>query len=148
VNRFAITAVLVLAFAVAGCGGEGSKTLSKEEYASRLRQICASANAEQKRIGTPTSISEFSAKAPKLLDVFDKAVAKVEKLKPPDELKSTAGRFVSQLKQIRRLIDQVLAAAKKNDAAKVLQLGAQAQSLSNAADAAARKLGAPACVSG
>ena len=140
--------VVALALAAVGCGGGGSKTLSKADYASQLNQICSDYNATVKKIGEPNSIAELADKGPKLLEEFDKAVAKADKLKPPSEIKTDAGKFLSESKQLRDAINQLIAAAKKNDTAKITEFGGKADALSKDTDALGKKLGAPACAQG
>ena len=147
-RRLAIGAVLALALAAAGCGGGGSKTLSKEEYGKQLNTICADYNAKVKKIGQPNSIAELADKGPKLLEEFDKTVAKADKLKPPSEIKTDVDKFLSESKQLRDAIDQLINAAKKNDAAKITEFGGKADALSKDTDAFGKKLGAPACAQG
>lgn len=138
-------AVLVLALAAAGCGGGGSKTLSKEEYGSQLNAICQDANKAQKEIGTPSNVTELASKGPKLLEAFDTAITKAEKLKPPKELKADADKFISETKQLRDLITQVIDAAKTANLQKVQEIGLKADALQKDVDSLAPKLGAPAC---
>jgi hypothetical protein len=150
VKRIAIGAVLVLALAAAGCGGGGggSKTLSKEEYGSQLNQICKDYNARVKVIGEPTSIAELGAKGQKLLDQFNGAIAKAEKLEPPSELKAKADKFIADAKQLTGVLARLIAAAKKSDTAKVAEIGAGADALAKEGDSVARQLGAPDCAQG
>src|SRR3954463_10214863 len=100
----ALGAVLALALTAAGCGGGGGKALSKEEYASKLNQICTDLNAKNKAIGDPNSVADVANKGPKLVDAFDNAISDVKKLKAPDEIKDAAARFVSIGEQERGLI--------------------------------------------
>ena len=146
-KRLACGALLVALAAVvaAGCGGGGSKTLSKADYGTQLNQICTDYNAKQKEIGTPTSIAEVATKGPKLLDEFDKAIAKADKLKAPDEIKATRDEFFTKSKAQRDLISKLIDAAKANDLAKVNELGGQNDTLNTDVQALAKNLGAPAC---
>ena len=145
-KRLAGGALLVALAAVvaAGCGG-GSKTLSKADYGTQLNQICTDYNAKQKEIGTPNSIADVATKGPKILDEFDKAIAKAGKLKAPDELKATRDEFFTKSKAQRNLINDLIAAAKDNDGAKVQEIGGKADTLGKETDALGIKLGAPAC---
>ncbi len=146
-NRLTIVALPVALAAVlaAGCGGGGSKTLSKEEYGTQLNQICADYNAKVKEIGEPNTVSELADKGPQLVDEFDKAIGKAEKLKAPDELKSTSDQFISKSKDLESTLKDIVDAAKANDAAKIQQLGTTASTLSNETDALGKQLAAPAC---
>src|SRR5205823_15069754 len=112
---------------------------------SDLNQICRQAAAEEKQIGTPTSPGEIASKGPKLRAALDQGIAKAEKLKPPSELKSAADKFVAETKQLSSLLGQIIDVAKKNELAKLVPLGAQAQALGKDAAAVGRSLGAPAC---
>ena len=144
-KRIAIGAVLVLSLAAAGCGGGGSKTLSKAEYASELNQICEGYNAKIKEIGRPANPAELATKGPKLLREFEKAISKAEKLKAPDELEADAAAFVASAKELDGAISALLDAAKKNDRGKIAPLVAKADAVAARGDALGRKLGAPAC---
>jgi hypothetical protein len=146
-KRLALGALLVALAAVvaAGCGGGGSTTLSKEDYATQLDQICADYNAKQKEIGDPASLADVAEKGPKIIDEFDKAIAKAEKLKAPDELKSTRDAFFAKSKQQRDLLEELVAAAKKDDGAMVQEIGTKIDPLKTEVDALGKELGAPAC---
>ena len=148
-KRLAGGALLVAlgAVAAAGCGGGGggSKTLSKADYGTQLNQICTDYNAKQKAIGTPTSLADVGVKGPKILTEFDKAIATADKLKAPDEIKSTRDDFFTKSKAQRDLIGQLIDAAKANDAAKAQELGGKADGLNTDIQAMAKELGAPAC---
>jgi len=144
--KLVMGAVAVLALAAAGCGGGGSKTLSKAEYSSRLNKICADYNAKVKQVGQPRSIAELASKGPQLLDEFDKAVAEAKKLKPPDELKAAANRFLSLADQERALISNLIDAVKKKDTQKITELGAKVEPLDKESNNIAKnQLNAPAC---
>jgi hypothetical protein len=144
----ALAGVLALVLAAAGCGGGGSKTLSKAEYGAQLERICADYNAEVKKIGQPSSLAELGQKGPKLLDQFRAAVGKAEKLKAPAELKANADKFVSEAKQLIGVLSDLIDAAKKNDTAKITALGGKATALSKDSNTLSKSLGAPACAQG
>jgi hypothetical protein len=135
---------LLVALAVS-CGGGGQKKLSSADYRAQLNRICADLNTTQKRIGTPTAPAELAAKGPQLLDAFDDALAKVKKLKPPDELQAQASKFVSLAEQERDLISKAVDAAKANDIVTLQQVGAQVIPLEKEGDRVAKQLGANAC---
>jgi hypothetical protein len=141
-TRLAVGAVLVVALAAAACGGGGSEGLSKEDYAAKLNEICA---ATVEKADRPSSLPELVSNGPRLLAEFDKALPQAEALVPPDELKPDVDKFLSEYKHLRNLVSQLIDAAKKNDLAKVAQLGARADALGQDTAALARKLGAPAC---
>ena len=127
----------------AACGG--GKTLSKEEYGSQLNAICADYNTKVNEIGEPTDIGEVAEKGPQLLDEFDAAIAKAEKLEAPSEIKADADRFISVITELRGLISDLVDAVEKNDTATISAYGAKADALFKDRDALGKKLGAPAC---
>ncbi len=147
-RTLAIVAVVAAAVAAAGCGGGGgSKSLTKQEYAAQLNKICADANADRKKVGNVGSPADVVSKGPKLLAAFDRLVSRAEKLKPPSDIKADSDKLLSEAKQLRDLISQVIDAAKTNDLTKITQLGAKGDALTKDLDALGTKLGAPACAS-
>jgi hypothetical protein len=148
VKKLAIAALLALALAATGCGG-GSKTLSKEEYSAKLNQICRDLQAKNKEIGEPSSPAEVVAKGPQLADELQKAIDEAKELKPPAELAEAADRFLSLTQQIDDKIDEVVDAAKSQDAQKLATIGISIDTLSKEADEiATKRLNAPACTQG
>lgn len=144
-RRLVLAAVLAALVGVLAAACGGGKTLSKEEYGSQLNAICADYNAKVKEIGEPTTISEVADKGPQLLDEFDAAIAKAEKLKAPSEIKADADKFISVVKELRGLISDLIDAVEKNDTATISSFGAKADALFKDRDALGKKLGAPAC---
>jgi hypothetical protein len=146
----ALASALAVALLAAGCGGGGGggKSLSKEQYAAQLSKICSDANAQRKQVGSVNGIADVAQKGPKLKAALDQLIAKAEKLKPPKEIKADADKIIAESKQLSALLGQVIDAAKKNDLAKIAQLGAQGQALTKDLDALGTKVGAPACAQG
>jgi hypothetical protein len=146
VKKLAFGAVLVLALVAAGCGGGGGGTLSKEEYSTKLNEICADLIAKSKKIGQLNSPDEAVAKGPELADAFQKAIDQAKKLKPPAELEDAANRFVSLARQLHDKIDEGIAAAKKQNLQQLVKIGVSIDTLSKEAEeVGTRELNAPAC---
>jgi len=143
-------AVSALAIAAAGCGGGGGgSALSKDEYSSRLNQICTELNAKNKEIGEPNSIPEIADKGPKLNDAFQNAIDEVGDLNPPDELKDAHEKFLSLGKQIHAKIDQLIEEAANKDQEGLQRVGGEIDPLDKESnDIAKNQLGAPACAEG
>ncbi len=144
-TRIGAGVVLALGLAAAGCGGGGSKTLSKEEYGKQLNQACVEAKADLQKAGSLSSPADLASKGPKLLTAFDGLISNVEKLEAPDEIKSESEQMVAEAKQLRGVVSQLIDSARKNDLTKVVQLGLKAQSQGNTLGALGTKLGAPTC---
>jgi hypothetical protein len=147
VKKLAIGAVLVLTLAAAaGCGGGGGGRLSKEEYSAKLSKVCTDLRAKTKEIGVPSSPDEVVAKGPQLAGEYEKAIDEAKKLKPPSELEDPAGRFVSLNQQIHSKIEELIDAAKKQDAVKLARIAISINTLSKESDEIATKeLNASAC---
>jgi hypothetical protein len=137
-------AALVAALAAAGCGGGGG-SLTKQQYAARLNQICAGYSAAVRKIGRPSSLAQLATRGPALLSGFDRAIDQAAKLKPPKELKADAEQFVAEAKQVRDALAGLIDAVRKRDAARAAQLAARAEALAKDSARLARSLGAPAC---
>ena len=148
-KKLAIGAVLVLTLAAAaGCGGGGG-TLSKEEYTTKLSKVCADLNAKTKELGVPSSPDEVVAKGPQLAGEFQKAIDEAKKLKPPSELEDAADHFVSLAQQIHDKIEELIDAAKKQDAVKLAGIAISINTLSKQSnEIATKELNAPACKQG
>jgi hypothetical protein len=134
----------------AGCGGSSRNTAyagSKAAFAAAMNSICASANAKQKALGTPSNLADLVTQGPQIETIANDAVKTLSKLQPPDEIKSNVDDFISLTKQQVALLQQVVTAAKANDAAKVQALGRQGDALNKKGDVDANAIGAPACLS-
>jgi hypothetical protein len=149
VKRLVIAGVLALVLVAAGCGGGGGSAMTKEEYSSKLNQICTELNNKNKEIGDPQSLDEVVTKGPKLNDAFQSAIDQVNDLDPPDELSDAHKRFLVLGKQIHSKIDELIDAAKAKDQAKLQEIGSSIDPLDKESnDIAKNQLGAPACAQG
>lgn len=109
--------------ALAGCGGSSNKQLSYSDFISKSNDLCRKGEAEVSK----------AADLKQAGDIVAKYVKKFKDLKPPDELKADADRFIS-------ISEQQVAAAKKGDAATV-------QSLEKESNDVASQMGAQDCIS-
>ncbi len=104
---------LVLAVTLAGCGG-GGKTLSSEEYADALTQICT-ANAERLQTLVAASGTNFLArKGDEFLAIASRNITKLKSLRPPTELASKAHQLITQAETTRDRLIVLVRAAKKH----------------------------------
>jgi hypothetical protein len=104
---------VALAVTVAGCGG-GDKTLSSEEYADALTQICTS-NAERLQTLVAASGTHFLArKGDEFVAIASKNITKIKNLRPPPDLEDKAHQLVTQAEATRDRLIVLVRAAKKH----------------------------------
>lgn len=149
----AIFVVLIAAFAVltAGCGGGGGSKSGNKAYAGSvsafagaMNSICNSTNAQLKTL-RPKSAADLAANGPKVKDLLNKALDKMESFTPPDQIKGQVSDFISRERDATAKLDDIVSAAKADDLAKIRQIGTEIAPLTAAAHEDARKIGAPGC---
>lgn len=142
-----LTLTLALAAALAGCGGE--ETLSTGEYREQLRRICVDAERQSERVeqptrATPEAIADYLAR---LRDVNVRTIERVERLEPPDELKSAHDRALRANREGRQKVEAVIDELQAGgDPTKVLTEAREGlRQSSDAAKEATRDIGVPEC---
>jgi hypothetical protein len=138
---------VLLAVALAGCGGGGGAgTLDRQAYAAKLSAMCADFSAREKTIGAPQTLHDLATKGQRIVDAFDQAIRdKVRVLKASDSIAAQAQRFRDLADRQHDVLAALVAAGKRNDAAKAIPLVAKNQALNEEARSVARSLGATAC---
>jgi hypothetical protein len=141
-----VVGVLVAAL-TSGCAD--GEAVSKEQYVSKLNAMCEDFSAKEKEIGDPQTLADLVEKGPRILDAFEKAIVeRVGKLEAPDEIAEQADRLVDLADRQRRVIGELIAAARDNDVAKVREAASKNEALNTEATSIARELGAEACAEG
>jgi hypothetical protein len=144
--RRAAAAALAAAL-LAGCGGDdGPPRLAKAEYERRGTVICSDYRAALKKLGTPTQVSQFGDYIGRALPLLDRAVARLGRLRPPQERDEAFQSYLTGLRATRRRAVDLRSAAGKADAATVERLLEQAADTRGLIDGQARKAGLAACV--
>ena len=146
-NRTLLTSIVLVAaaaFVAAGCGGGGSNALSKAEYAAKADAACAAANSEGKDLDL-SSTEKIAANGDRAKEILDELANKVDDLQPPDELKDSAGSFVSGLKKEASEFGEMTQAAKDGDETKIKEIQGKLQSEGAATSEDARFVGATGC---
>lgn len=150
-RTFVTAAMLIgaLALVASGCGSKKKNySASKAEYAAAVSSICAAVNAKNKKLGI-SSIEDIAAKGDEFLANVQEAIKKSKGLgDPPAELKSYVDDYYAQNDKAIPLFEQMIEAAKANDAAKVQSLGAQIGAIDDAMDVDSKAVGSTACLSG
>ncbi len=114
IGLLAIGGALVLGGCGGGSGGGGER-LSKEQFAAKANALCVTFDKANKEAGTPATLAETISYFEKLIPVYEKRVAELDKLKPPADEEATVNRIVVLEKKEVGLANQLLAALKKND---------------------------------
>jgi hypothetical protein len=139
-------AILVLVCALlAGCGGGGSKRLSKEEYARRADAVCTLYQRLTAAFGTPSTPSGLARVADRTLHALDKAIADLRRLHPPESEQQLAGRWLASLSTLRRDVVRLRDRARANDLAGIQRIVGPAQRHDRASAQLAATLGMVVC---
>jgi hypothetical protein len=141
--------VSLAAVLAAGCGGSSRNKAyanDKAAFAAAVNSVCAKVNAAQKAVKINT-LQDIVNQGPALQKTEAAAVKKLKSLVPPDAVKSNYDHLLSVVSQATDDFGKIIAAAKKNDTAKVNQLGGELNTLVKSADPDANAIGAPACLS-
>jgi hypothetical protein len=143
-----LLSVMLAAATVAACGGSNSTSTSTDSgahFVARANQICATVNskiAAMPAINTPAEVIKL---LPQEVAVITGAVAQLKALTPPADHKTTAEHLISGLGQEGTLLQQIIAALKAGDAAKLKTLANQETSLNKTDSARAKTLGLTEC---
>jgi hypothetical protein len=145
-------AAVLAAAAVAGCGGDDSGELSKDEFIAQADQICAdfneSADADQQEFESLLDQGDFEAAA----DSFDQtaadseeALAELEALQPPAEDQETIDEWLAILGEQPALAQEFSDALRAEDVQAINALGPEVQRLDADSDAIADEYGLVDC---
>jgi hypothetical protein len=134
-----IGAGLVLAAGViAGCGGDDSSELTKDEFITQADQICADFNAQatadQEEFRALLNQGDFAAAADNFdqtAEANDEALSEIEALQPPAEDQETIDRWIEIGEEQLDLADEFSVALRNEDAQAINALGADVERLTN-----------------
>lgn len=136
--------IATVAIALAACGGNGGRPLTKEQYATKADAICAKVNEQQKALGTPSG-AELAGFADRTLSILDGAIADLDRLKPPPKEQATAAQWLEQVRKLRDDVRQIRDKAKAGDRQALQQIAATSQADNARANALATELGMSVC---
>jgi CHASE3 domain sensor protein len=156
-TRFSPLAILLVSVGLAACGGDDDDSggaPSKAEYANQAEKICRDTEKELENIGTGAESPEEVANAiDKVIDQGRQAADDLVALERPEgEAGQTAEDFSEGFRselndQIVPALEDLQEALKKKDAQAVQAAAKKLQDLETSkSDAAAREIGATACV--
>jgi hypothetical protein len=145
--RRAFFLVMVLAV-LAGCGGNGGKALTRQEYASKADAICTKYNEQVKTLQNPANLSELGDVADRTIPILDNAIHDLRKLKPPKDESKVAEQWLSQVDGLKDDLTKIRDKAKDNDMQGVQSLVPSAQNHNARSNELATELGMTVCNSG
>jgi hypothetical protein len=111
----AVLALGALATTLGGCGNDRSdKVLSSEEYAAAVTRICASNAGELRRLVLTSPGNFLARKGDKFVEVTNRNIGRLKRLRPPPELERKAGRLIVDAEAARDRLVVVVSVAKKH----------------------------------
>jgi hypothetical protein len=124
-----VIALLALAAAAmlvaSGCGGGGSKALTKAEYEKQMRVIGENLSKSLNTLGTATSAKAAATALEKVQAEMKKGAADMEAIKPPEEIETQHAQLVAGVEKFGEQLEPVITKLDKGN----LQALAQVTSL-------------------
>ena len=138
-------AVCALVLALTACGGSGTATLSKEQYASKLSRLCLVAADQLREMHVDNGVAAWRADGPRILAIERRFNRKLAALKPPESIQAAVATYPSANDRGFRATRVAVGAAKAGDPKK-LQAALKHSNEDDLATApAAKKIGAAGC---
>ena len=139
-------AAAVLLVALAGCGGDDDKQLSKSEYIDRGDAICVDIRQQIETLGDPKSFEDLVRIAKGTEPLARKGISQLRKLgAPPAEIRDASLALIRELEREVPLLDRLARAARKHDAKAIQALAVTGQADEAKIAAAAKRAGFHAC---
>jgi hypothetical protein len=141
-GRFLALAVLGLALVAAQAASGASP------FAKSMNRICQTASQKVAGIGVSESLSELTTDEPRLLAADRWKLARMAKLgNPPAGVAKPFSTYLAMQRQIDGVEGKIVKSARHVELTTVLKLQTETDRLQKRQDAAARKIGAVACLS-
>lgn len=134
-----VTAALLLA---TGCGDEA---LTRADYVKQADAICKDYKQRLGKIGNPKSIKDVGRLADETKPLVEEELVKLRELKAPDEIADDAAAAYDAIDKQLPKIDELKAAAKANDVAKIQSIATSAAKLDQEKNAKAKAIGLKVC---
>lgn len=132
---------------IAGCGGGDSDSLSADEFRTQADAICTDYNTQADALTDPSSPSQYLASLKEILPLQQAQITKLEDLKPPSELEDDFSAALDLLKKQTTALTSATTRIEggEDPSAVITDLGTEAGSLGDQADARAKALGLEVC---
>ena len=131
--------------ALAACGGSGTATLSKEQYASKLSRLCLIAADQLREMHVDNGVAAWRADGPRILAIERRFNRKLAALKPPESIQAAVAAYASANDRGFGATQVAVGAAKAGDPKKLQAALKQANEDDLATGPAAKKIGAAGC---
>jgi hypothetical protein len=147
-ERVAGLAACALVLGLAACGGSGSSTLTKEQYASKLSRLCLVAADQLRELHVDNGVGAWRADGPRIVAIERRFNRKLAALNPPDSIRTEVADYTSANEQGFRDIEAAVAAASAGDVRKLHADLSRADTDNLATGPPAKKIGAAGCFIG
>jgi hypothetical protein len=137
--------LVVLLLAACGGGGGGSSRLSKSEFDSKANAICDEYEKKINDVQEPKNVKEVPDYIDKVLPLLREGTSKLDDLKPPEDLQSTADEWRKVLHDQVGEAEALKKAAEKRDTAEVGRIANEADQKNKRGNQLAAQLGAQHC---
>jgi hypothetical protein len=142
-------ACLVGVALLAGCGGSGGDgddgSLTKEEWIAEADALCKQSLAEVNAIPEPKTEDDFDEYLTDVLAAARRFDPEFAALEPPEGDEETVRKLVALNEEKTRLFEELVAAVRAQDAAKVQRIVNEGTAKTNEFAAAARAYGSEEC---
>jgi hypothetical protein len=150
-----VAVILLVAFAFAGGGDEPTVPASadtagvaapgtdtaKREFIAAADALCAKALRRQAKLRLPLDVAELTAYATQSKEIAGRLLGDIRKLRPPRTDRVLLRRMFALAERSVGLVDEIVAAAQRNDAAAVQSIVRKAQMIETRSTVLALKYG-------
>jgi hypothetical protein len=139
-KRSAPIALSALALAATGCGSSGSSSLSDAAFTSKANAICAAANTANSKLSS-TGVAGLKAEEALVAGT----ITKLQALPPPANRAAAFKSYITEVKYLDSVLQQLSSAVTAHDAAKIASIEAGVKGFENKGKTAARAAGIKSC---
>jgi len=140
--------ILLLVGFAAGCGGDDSGTLSRQDYTKQANASCVEAEQELDALGGFENFKELEREMKAGQKALEQSAGELRELQPPTQLAARHRKLVNLTERTAELAGRLSAAAGKNDQLEMQTQAERAEKLTQAANEVSRQLGLEECVAG
>jgi hypothetical protein len=142
-----LSIVLLVVFA-AGCGGDDSGVLSRQDYTKRANASCVEAERKLDALGGFENFDELSREMKVGQKALEQSAEELRELQPPAQLVVRHEKLVELTQETADLAGRLSIAAGENDQVEMQKQAERADQLTRSANEVSRQLGLDECVAG